>query len=338
MDYTNELKHTAKMMVQKGKGILAADESTPTCSKRLASIDVESTFETRNEYRDMLLSTVSLNDFISGVIMFSETLNQKTTCDERMPFPELLSSKNIIPGIKVDTGAKELSGFSGEKITEGLDGLRDRLAEYYKFGARFAKWRAVITIGETIPSDACINGNAHALARYASLCQENGLVPIVEPEVLMDGDHTIETCYEITKRALNAVFEQLCMYKVMLEGIVLKPNMVISGLGCSEQADVDKVADMTFKCLMENVPAEVPGIAFLSGGQSSDLATAHLCRMNEKYLEEMPWNLTFSYGRALQNDALKAWNGSDREAGQKALLNRAESNSLATYGKTLTHS
>ena len=338
MDYTNELKHTAKMMVQKGKGILAADESTPTCSKRLASIDVESTFKTRNEYRDMLLSTVSLNDFISGVIMFSETLNQKTTLYDRMPFPELLSSANILPGIKVDTGAKELSGFSGEKITEGLDGLRDRLAEYYKLGARFAKWRAVITIGETIPSDACINGNAHALARYASLCQENGLVPIVEPEVLMDGDHTIETCYEITKRALNAVFEQLCMYKVMLEGIVLKPNMVISGLGCSEQADVDKVADMTFKCLMENVPAEVPGIAFLSGGQSSDLATAHLCRMNEKYLEEMPWNLTFSYGRALQNDALKAWNGSDREAGQKALLNRAESNSLATYGKTLTHS
>ena len=338
MDYTKELKYIAERMVMKGKGILAADESTPTCSKRLASIGLDSSYKNRNEYRDMLFSTVSLNDFISGVIMFSETLNQTTTCEQRIPFPEFLKDKNILSGIKVDTGAKELAGFKNEKITEGLDGLRERLSDYHKLGARFAKWRAVITIDETIPSDACILGNAHALARYASLCQESGLVPIVEPEVLMNGNHTIETCYEISKRVLNTVFEQLCMYRVVLEGIVLKPNMVISGLGCPEQANVDKVSEMTFKCLMENVPSEVPGIAFLSGGQSSDFATAHLLRMNEKYSDQIPWNLTFSYGRALQNDALKAWNGSDREAGQKALYHRAWGNSFATHGKSLTHS
>jgi len=327
------LKEVAAKMVAKGKGILAADESTPTCTNRLDSIGVESTFETRNEYRDMLFTTNDLEKYISGVILFDETLKQTTTCASKILFPELLNSRGIIPGIKVDTGAKDLAHFTNEKITEGLDGLRGRLEEYYKLGARFAKWRAVITIGDDIPSDACIAGNAHALARYAALCQESNIVPIVEPEVLMDGCHTIETCYEVTKRSLNVVFEQLLLNHVMLEGIVLKPNMVISGKTCEIQADRETVADMTYKCLLENVPSEVPGIAFLSGGQSSDDATAHLLKMNEKYSNEMPWNLTFSYGRALQHDALNAWSGTNRDAGQNALLDRAKSNSLATYGK-----
>ena len=338
MSYIEELKQTANSMISKGKGILAADESNPTCKKRLDSIGVESNFKKRNEYRDMLFSTPDLNKYISGVILFDETFKQKTTCNQKIPFTEYLNSKGIISGIKVDTGAKALAGFKNEKITEGLDSLRERLQEYYKLGARFAKWRAVITIGDDTPSDACILGNAHALARYASLCQESGLVPIVEPEVLMEGSHTIETCYEITQKSLNVVFEQLCLNHVMLEGIVLKPNMVISAIGCKYQADINQVAEMTFQCLKDNVPSEVPGIAFLSGGQSSDLATAHLCKMNEKYLDEMPWNLTFSYGRALQHDALNAWGGSNRDAGQKALIYRAEMNGLATYGKELSHS
>ena len=327
------LKDIANKMVSKGKGILAADESTPTCTKRFDSIGVESTFETRNEYRDMLFTAVGLEKYISGVIMFDETLKQSTTCGKSIPFPELLRSKGILPGIKVDTGAKNLAGFKNEKITEGLDGLRERLADYYKLGARFAKWRAVITIGDMSPSDACINANAHGLARYAALCQENGLVPIVEPEVLMNGSHSIEDCYDVSQRTLNIVFEQLLMHHVNLSGIVLKPNMIISGLDCSEQADVSKVAELTVKCLKDNVPSDVPGIAFLSGGQSSDLATFHLNKMNEKYMNDMPWNLTFSYGRALQEDALKKWGGSDRENAQKSLMYRAHSNSLATNGE-----
>ncbi len=322
----------AAKMVAKGKGILAADESTPTCTKRFESIGVDSTYDTRNEYRDMLFSADGLNEYISGVIMFDETLKQSTTCEQKTPFPDYLASKGILPGIKVDTGAKELAEFTNEKITEGLDGLRSRLIDYYKLGARFAKWRAVITIGDMIPSDACIYSNAHALARYASLCQENGLVPIVEPEVLMDGSHTAEDCYEVSQRTLNVVFEQLLMHHVDLKGIVLKPNMIISALGCPEQANIDRVAELTFKCLKDNVPSDVPGIAFLSGGQSSDLATSHLNKMNEKYMDEMPWNLTFSYGRALQEDALKAWSGSNREDAQRALIFRAHSNSLATKG------
>ena len=329
----SELQSIANKMVVKGKGILAADESTPTCTSRFKSIGVESTFETRNEYRDMLLTSTGLENYISGVIMFDETIKQSTTCNDSIPFTELLNSKDIIPGIKVDTGAKVLAGFSNEKVTEGLDGLRERLIDYYNMGARFAKWRAVITIGDTIPSDACIYSNAHGLARYASLCQENGLVPIVEPEVLMNGSHTIEDCYEVSQRTLNVVFEQLIMHHVDLRGIVLKPNMIISGLDCGNQASVSKVAELTFKCLKDNVPSDVPGIAFLSGGQSSDLATAHLNEMNMRYMDDMPWNLTFSYGRALQEDALKKWGGSNREDAQKALMNRAESNSLATNGK-----
>ncbi len=330
-----QLKEIAKKMVSKGKGILAADESTPTCKKRFDSISVESTFENRNEYRNMLFTSDGIEEFISGVILFDETFRQSTTDNQKIPFVDYLNSKGIVPGIKVDMGAKDLAGFEGEKITEGLDGLKARLDEYYNLGARFAKWRAVITIGESIPSDACIHANAHALARYAALCQDSNIVPIVEPEVLMDGSHTIETCYEVSKRALNIVFEQLLLNRVMLEGIVLKPNMIISGLDCNEQADIDKVANMTYKCLKENVPSEVPGIAFLSGGQSSDLATLHLQKMNEKYQDEMPWNLTFSYGRALQHDALNSWKGVDVGNGQKSFLNRAKANSLATLGQAI---
>ena len=327
------LHEIANQMVLKGKGILAADESTPTCDKRFDSIGVEKNFNNRNEYRDLLFNTPGIEKYISGVILFDETIRQSTTCDKSIPFTELLKSKGIIPGIKVDTGAKDFAGFKNEKITEGLDGLRDRLKEYYEMGARFAKWRAVITIGETIPSDACIHSNANGLARYASLCQENGIVPIVEPEVLMDGSHTIEDCYDVTQRTLNVTFQQLIMHHVDLSGIVLKPNMIISGSDCDTQADIDKVAELTFKCLKDNVPSDVPGIAFLSGGQSSDLATAHLNTMNKKYMNEMPWNLTFSYGRALQEDALKAWGGTNRNEGQEAFIFRARTNSLATKGE-----
>ena len=328
------LINTASKMVEKGKGILAADESTPTAGSRLQSIGVESTFETRNEYRDMLFTAQGMEDFISGVIMFDETLRQSTTCSDKTPFVKLLNDKDVIAGIKVDTGAKSLSAFEGEKITEGLDGLRERLQEYFDIGARFAKWRAVITIDKDIPSDLCILANAHALARYASLCQEASIVPIVEPEVLMNGSHTIEKCYEVSNKTLNIVFEQLNSFNVMLEGIVLKPNMVISGLDCDEQADVEKVSEMTVKCLKSNVPEAVPGIAFLSGGQTSDLATEHLNCMNKNYMESMPWNLTFSYGRALQADALKVWgaSGGNFKLGQENLMKRARANSLATEG------
>jgi len=324
--------NTASSMVKKGKGILAADESTPTIGKRLQQIGVNSTFETRNEYRDMLFTANGIENYISGVIMFDETLRQSTTCNDKTPFVKLLSDKGVLPGIKVDTGAKDLAGATGEKITEGLDGLRDRLNEYYSLGARFAKWRAVITISDGIPSDHCIVANAHALARYASLCQESNIVPIVEPEVLMDGNHTIEKCYDVTNRTLNCVFDVLNIHNVMLEGIVLKPNMVISGLDCDKQADVETVSEMTIKALTANVPNNVPGIAFLSGGQSSDDATAHLNCMN-KNNSDMPWNLTFSYGRALQADALVGWGGSDFGNGQSNLLKRAKANGLASYGE-----
>ena len=290
-------------------GILASDESNPTFGKRFESIGVESTFENRNEYRDMLFRAENIENYISGVILFDETFRQSTTCSNKTPFTDYLQSKGIIPGIKVDTGAKDLAGFNNEKITEGLDGLRERLQEYFNLGARFAKWRAVINIDDSIPSITAIEANTHALARYASLCQENGIVPIVEPEVLMDGKHTIERCYEVTCQTLDILFDQLSKFNVMLEGIVLKPNMIISGLLCSEQADIEKVADFTVKCFKEHVPESVGGIAFLSGGQSSDVATEHLNCMNKKY-NDLPWNLTFSYGRALQQDAFNAWSGS----------------------------
>ena len=322
----------ARKMVSEGKGILAADESTATITKRLDTIGVESNFDNRNEYRDMLFRTNKLSDFISGIIMYDETIRQKTTCKDKVPFTEYLKSKDIIPGIKVDTGAKDLCNFKNEKITEGLDGLRERLKEYYKIGARFAKWRAVITINNNKVSKTCIEANAQSLARYSALCQEQGIVPIVEPEVLMEGNHTIEICKEITKQTLDSVFKELKNHRVNLKAIVLKPNMIISALKCEKQADIETVSSETYKVLKNHVPEEVPGIAFLSGGQTSKLATAHLNMMNKTYRDK-PWNLTFSYGRALQQNSLLAWKGENREKGQKELILRAEMNHLASIGK-----
>tara|TARA_B100002003_G_scaffold217561_1_gene217871 strand:+ start:82 stop:1089 length:1008 start_codon:yes stop_codon:yes gene_type:complete len=328
----NDIQDIAQAMVAKGKGILAADESTPTCTKRFESINVESTAENRNAYRDMLFTADGIENHISGVILFDETIRQSTV-NGSIPFPEHLSALGIIPGIKVDKGAKQLANSDDEKITEGLDGLRDRLKEYYELGARFAKWRAVITIGEDIPTAYCISANAHALARYAALCQEQGLVPIVEPEILMNGDHTIEESYQLTTETLYTVFYELAAQGVELEGMVLKPNMVLSGYDCSEQASVKEVAEMTVDCFFNTVPAAVPGIAFLSGGQSDELATAHLNAMNQ--IDGTPWNLTFSYGRALQAPALKAWSGRAENipAAQEALMKRAIFNGLATKGE-----
>lgn len=330
----NQLKEIANNLVRKGKGILAADESNPTCTKRFDSIGIESSFNKRNEYRDLLLTSKGIEEYISGVILFDETIRQNTICNKHIPFTELLTSKGIIPGIKVDKGAKNLEGSANEKATEGLDGLDKRLEEYYELGARFAKWRAVITIGDKIPTDACINANAHALARYALKCQQSGMVPIVEPEVLMDGNHTIETCNKVTHKTLMSVFEQLEIHNVLLEGIVLKPNMVISAIDCNIQADIEQVAEMTYRCLKANVPKNVPGIAFLSGGQNGSAATSHLYEMNKKYMKDMPWNLTFSYGRALQQDALNTWLGKEknRELAQQSFILRAKNNSLATLG------
>jgi len=328
----NDIQDIAQAMVAKGKGILAADESTPTCTKRFESINVESTAENRNAYRDMLFTADGIENHISGVILFDETIRQSTV-NGSIPFPEHLSALGIIPGIKVDKGAKQLANSDDEKITEGLDGLRDRLKEYYELGARFSKWRAVITIGEDIPTAYCISANAHALARYAALCQEQGLVPIVEPEILMNGDHTIEESYQLTTETLYTVFYELASQGVELEGMVLKPNMVLSGYDCSEQASVKEVAEMTVDCFFNTVPAAVPGIAFLSGGQSDELATAHLNAMNQ--IDGTPWNLTFSYGRALQAPALKAWSGRAENipTAQEALMKRAIFNGLATKGE-----
>jgi len=328
----NDIQDIAQAMVAKGKGILAADESTPTCTKRFESINVESTEENRNAYRGMLFTADGIENHISGVILFDETIRQ-STINGSIPFPEHLSTLGIIPGIKVDKGAKQLANSDDEKITEGLDGLRDRLKEYYELGARFAKWRAVITIGEDIPTAYCISANAHALARYAALCQEQGLVPIVEPEILMNGDHTIEESYQLTTETLYTVFYELASQGVELEGMVLKPNMVLSGYDCSEQASVKEVAEMTVDCFFNTVPAAVPGIAFLSGGQSDELATAHLNAMNQ--IDGTPWNLTFSYGRALQAPALKAWSGKAENipTAQEALMKRAIFNGLATKGE-----
>ena len=328
----NSIQDIAQTMVAKGKGILAADESTPTCTKRFESINVESTEENRNAYRGMLFTADGIENHISGVIFFDETIRQ-STINGSIPFPEHLSTLGIIPGIKVDKGAKQLANSDDEKITEGLDGLRDRLKEYYELGARFAKWRAVITIGEDIPTAYCISANAHALARYAALCQEQGLVPIVEPEILMNGDHTIEESYQLTTETLYTVFYELAAQGVELEGMVLKPNMVLSGYDCSEQASVKEVAEMTVDCFFNTVPAAVPGIAFLSGGQSDELATAHLNAMNQ--IDGTPWNLTFSFGRALQVPALKAWSGKadNIPTAQEELMKRANFNGLATKGE-----
>ena len=331
---TVDLKTTAQSLVARGKGILAADESTPTIKKRFDSIQVASTDASRQAYRELLFTAPGVEAFISGVILFDETLRQ--TAANGTPFPQLLADRGIIPGIKVDRGAKSMAGFPGEKITEGLDGLRERLDEYRQLGARFAKWRAVITIAHALPTNANIQANAHALARYAALCQEAGLVPIVEPEVLMDGDHDIDRCEAATARALQAVFDALFHQRIDLEGILLKPNMVISGLDCPEQADVETVAARTVHLFRKVVPAAVPGIVFLSGGQSSLAATAHLNAMNA--LGPQPWELSFSYGRALQEDTLKTWHGDPARIAeaQKVFHQRAKCNGAARYGEYST--
>jgi fructose-bisphosphate aldolase class I len=318
-------------MVAEGKGILAADESNKTMTKRLDSVGAESTEETRRRFRELLVTTPGVEEHISGVILYDETIRQAAT--DGTPFPALLAGLGMIPGIKVDTGAKPLAGADEETVTEGLDGLRERLAEYRELGARFAKWRAVISIGDGRPSRYCIATNAHALARYAALCQEAGIVPIVEPEVLMDGEHSVATSEQTTSATLRAVFAELADQRVLLEGIVLKPNMVLAGYECSEQAGVEEVAERTLRMLRRAVPAAVPGIAFLSGGQSDELASAHLNAMNA--LGGAPWELSFSYGRALQAAPLKAWAGdeSNADAAQAAFAHRARCNGEARFGR-----
>ncbi|MGZ8793495.1 MAG: class I fructose-bisphosphate aldolase [Gaiellaceae bacterium] len=325
-----ELQRVAEAIVADGKGILAADESDGTIKKRFDSIGAESTEERRRAYRELLFTTEGAEEFIGGVILFDETIRQKAS--DGTPFPKLLESKGIVPGIKVDTGAKPLALAAGETVTEGLDGLRERLAEYRELGARFAKWRAVITIGKDIPSEYCIWTNAHALARYAALCQEGGIVPIVEPEVLMDGDHTIERSFEVTSRTLHAVFTELRDQRVQPEGILLKPNMVLAGYGSPEQVSDEEIARQTVRCFRRHVPAAVPGIVFLSGGQSEEEATRRLNTLNAMGLH--PWKLSFSYGRALQAAALKAWGGQEEnvEAAQRAYYHRAKMNSAAQTG------
>jgi fructose-bisphosphate aldolase, class I len=329
MDF-QQLEENARAIVADGKGILAADESDGTIKKRFDSIGVESTEENRRAYRELLFTTKGTEEFIGGVILFDETIRQKAA--DGTPFPQVLASKGIIPGIKVDTGAKPLALAEGETITEGLDGLSARVAEYRELGARFAKWRAVISIGKNIPSEYAIWTNAHALARYAGICQEGGLVPIVEPEVLMDGDHTIERSFEVTSRTLHAVFTELRDQRIHPEGILLKPNMVLPGYDSSDQVSDEEIADETIKCFRRHVPAAVPGIVFLSGGQSEEEATRRLNEMNT--LGSHPWKLSFSYGRALQAAALKAWGGKDEnvEAGQRAYYHRAKMNSAAQTG------
>jgi fructose-bisphosphate aldolase class I len=325
------LNQTALGMVARGRGILAADESTGTIGKRFDGIKTENTEENRRAYRDLLFSAPGMEKHTSGVIFYEETLFQKSA--DGTPFPQLLAARGVIPGIKVDKGTKPLAGSPAETITEGLDGLRERLAKYKEAGARFAKWRAVITIGAGIPTDYCIATNAHALARYAALCQEQDIVPIVEPEVLMDADNTIETCEDVTARTLRLTFQELQRQRVALEGMILKPNMVVSGKKCPQQAGRRAVAEATLRVLRRLVPAAVPGIAFLSGGQSDEDATAHLDEMNK--LGGGPWVLSFSYGRALQAAALKAWGGRKENvaAGQRAYLHRARMNSLAATGQ-----
>ncbi|MBW8852119.1 MAG: fructose-bisphosphate aldolase class I [Xanthomonadales bacterium] len=327
-----QLADIARAMVAPGKGIIAIDESTSTIAKRFAGVGIENTEENRRAYRELLLTAPNLGQHISGAILFDETIRQSTKAG--VPFTKVMMDNGIIPGIKVDKGTHPLAGCPGEVITEGLDGLRDRLKEYAALGAKFAKWRAVITIGEDIPSGTCIDANAHALARYAALCQEQGLVPMVEPEVLMDGDHDIETCYEVTEVTLRALFDALYQHNVDLQGTILKASMVVSGKDCEEQASVDEVAEYTLMCLRSTVPAILPGIVFLSGGQSDEDATAHLNAMNQ--LGPNPWPLSFSYGRAMQSAALKLWSqdlaGNFAKA-QETVFARARENGLAALGQ-----
>ena len=355
---TKKLVDTVRAMVAGDKGLLAMDESNPTCNKRFAKLGIPQTVDARRAYREMIVTTPGLSECINGMILCDETIRQQKK--DGILFVKAITDAGIIPGIKVDAGAKDMAGHPGEKITEGLDGLRDRLSEYFKMGARFAKWRAVITIGNGIPSWGCIEANAQTLARYAALCQEAGLVPIVEPEVLMDGDHTLKRCSEVTEEVLRTVFNQLYTQRVMLEGMILKPNMVLPGLTCppdekisetgigeqqyqvrlidapdEDVLEVDKVADATVTCLLRSVPAAVGGIAFLSGGQSGELASAHLNTMNVRFKSRLPWALTFSFARAIQEPAMEIWKGKEPNvlAAQKALYDRADCNRAARRGE-----
>ena len=327
------LRDTATALFANDKGLLAMDESNPTCNKRFASLGIPQTEEARRAYRELIVTTHGLEECIGGAILYDETIRQRK--QDGTPFIEVLSKAGIIAGIKVDMGAKPLAGHPGEKVTEGLDGLRERLAEYSAMGARFAKWRAVIAMGAGIPSRGCISANAQALARYAALCQEAGLVPIIEPEVLMDGDHTLEQCRQVTAEVLHTVFAQLWAQRVMLEGMILKPNMVLAGLACPQQPSVNEVADVTVAVLLQTVPAAVPGIAFLSGGQSAELASARLNAMNVRFKSRLPWAVAFSYARAIQQPALEIWRGEKANvaAAQQALYHRAACNRAARRGE-----
>lgn len=333
---TQLLMETARSLMADGKGLLAMDESDPTCNKRFEKLGIPQTVEARRAYREMIVTTPKLNESISGAILYDDTIRQITKSGIRVI--EVLTNAGIIPGIKVDGGADVMAGHPGEKITGGLDRLRERLSEYYELGARFAKWRAVITIGEGLPSCACVHANAHALARYAALCQEAGIVPIVEPEVLMDGSHSLKRCCEVTENIIRAVFNEFYDQRVMIEGIILKPNMILPGSECSTQESVNEVADATVMCLMRVVPAAVPGIAFLSGGQSGELASARLNAMNVRFRSRLPWPLSFSFARAIQQPAMEIWRGDDGniKAAQEALLHRANCNLSARRGEYTT--
>ena len=328
-----QLEETAQALVASDKGLLAMDESNPTCNKRFAALGIAQNVETRRAYRELIVTTPGLGECIGGAILYDETIRQQKS--DGTSFIKVLIEAGIIPGIKVDAGAKELAGHPGEKVTEGLDGLRGRLAEYSKMGARFAKWRAVIAIGDGTPSWGSIDANAHALARYAALCQEAGLVPVVEPEVLMDGEHSLEQCYKVTDEVLRTVFSQLFAQRVMLEGMILKPNMVLPGLACTRQETVDEVADATVSCFLRAVPAAVPAIAFLSGGQSPELASARLNAMNLRFKSRLPWAVAFSFSRAIQQPALEIWKGQEANvlAAQQALYHRARCNQAARRGE-----
>jgi fructose-bisphosphate aldolase class I len=326
------LTATAHALVSGDRGLLAMDESTPTCNRRFARLGIAQTPEMRRAWRDLIVTTPHLGDCISGAILYDETIRQQTFAGT--PFAQALAAAGIVPGIKVDAGAKPLAGHPGEQVTEGLDGLRERLKEYVAMGARFAKWRAVIAIGPELPSRACVEANAHALARYAALCQEAALVPIVEPEVLMDGQHTLERCLAVTEEVLHAVFDQLHAQRVLLEGMLLKPNMVLPGADSTDQASTEEIADASVACFRRSVPAAVPGIAFLSGGQSPELASARLDAMNRRWAARAPWALAFSFARAIQQPALDAWRGeaSNVAAAQQALFHRADCNRAARRG------
>jgi fructose-bisphosphate aldolase class I len=330
---TQKLIDTARALVAGDKGLLAMDESTPTCNKRFGRLGIPQNEETRRAYRELIVTTPGLGECISGAILCDETIRQEKK--DGTPFVKAIANDGMIPGIKVDAGAKDMAGYPGEKITEGLDGLRDRLAEYFRMGARFAKWRAVLAVGAGLPSRGCIEANAQALARYAALCQEAGLVPVVEPEVLMDGEHTLKRCCEVSEEVLRTVFNRLYRQRVMLEGMILKPNMVLPGLTCPKQETVDEVAEATVRCLLRAVPAAVPGIAFLSGGQSGELASDRLNAMNARFKSRLPWALAFSFARAIQQPALEIWKGEQANvlAAQQALYHRAWCNRAARRGE-----